>query len=106
MANRHLLRWRAPGRRDQERRDFAWLMVEVEKLRLREGLTQSALAKKIGKPKWDGKHSPTFLNRLCHALSSLKSRKVYLIDRDISFNSSYRCRSKRSSEQVKQLAHR
>ena len=40
--------WRAPGRRDQERKRFAALMGKVEKIRLLEGLTKRALAAEIG----------------------------------------------------------
>ncbi len=48
MANRHSLFWRKPGRRDAERKSFARLLAEVEKIRQRDGLTQKAMAKEIG----------------------------------------------------------
>lgn len=40
--------WRAPGRRDQERKRFAALMRKVEAIRVREGWTKRTLAAEIG----------------------------------------------------------
>jgi transcriptional regulator with XRE-family HTH domain len=48
MAKAHSYLWRRPGRRDREREEFALLMARVEKIRLRDGLTQKAIAKEIG----------------------------------------------------------
>jgi hypothetical protein len=56
MAKGHSYLWRAPGRRDEERRRFAALMRRVEKIRVREGLTKRALAAEIGASE-DGLHS-------------------------------------------------
>jgi DNA-binding transcriptional regulator YiaG len=47
MANRHSLMWRAPGRRDEARKEFARLMARVEKVRVREGWTKQALAAEL-----------------------------------------------------------
>jgi hypothetical protein len=48
MANRHSLRWRAPGRRDAERERFRRLMKKVEAVRLREGMTKTKLVAELG----------------------------------------------------------
>jgi ribosome-binding protein aMBF1 (putative translation factor) len=40
--------WRAPGRREEERKRFAALMRKVEAIRVREGLSKTALAEKNG----------------------------------------------------------
>jgi ribosome-binding protein aMBF1 (putative translation factor) len=47
MANRHSLRWRKPGRRDEERKRFAALMRRVEAFRLRSGMSKTALAAEL-----------------------------------------------------------
>jgi DNA-binding transcriptional regulator YiaG len=39
--------WRRPGRRDEERRKFTALMRKVEKIRLRDGITKTAMATAI-----------------------------------------------------------
>jgi ribosome-binding protein aMBF1 (putative translation factor) len=48
MAKGHTYFWRRPGRRDEERKQFAVLMRKVEGIRVREGLSKSALAAEIG----------------------------------------------------------
>lgn len=48
MAKGHTYFWRAPGRRDEERKRFASLMRKVEAIRVREGLTKRALASEVG----------------------------------------------------------
>jgi DNA-binding transcriptional regulator YiaG len=40
--------WRRPGCRDEERRQFTALMRQVEKIRLRDGITKTAMATAIG----------------------------------------------------------
>jgi hypothetical protein len=40
--------WRKPGRRDKEREAFTRLMREVEKIRLRDDVTKTAVATAIG----------------------------------------------------------
>ena len=47
MANRHSMRWRKPGRREEERKRFAALMRRVEQIRIREGLSKTELADKL-----------------------------------------------------------
>ena len=42
------MRWRRPGRRDEERKRFAALMREVEAIRVRDGLTKTELAAELG----------------------------------------------------------
>jgi DNA-binding transcriptional regulator YiaG len=44
MPKGHTYFWRKPGRRDEERRKFAALMRNVEALRLRLGISKTALA--------------------------------------------------------------
>ena len=44
MANRHSLLWRKPGRRDTERKRFARLVAQVERIRLRHGMSKTTLA--------------------------------------------------------------
>jgi len=44
MAKGHTYFWRKPGRRDEERKNFAALMRKVEALRLRLGISKTALA--------------------------------------------------------------
>jgi DNA-binding transcriptional regulator YiaG len=39
--------WRRPGRRDEERQSFARLMREVERIRLRDGMSKTALAAEL-----------------------------------------------------------
>lgn len=48
MAKGHTYFWRRPGRRDAERKKFSVLMSEVERIRLRDGLTKTAMAIAIG----------------------------------------------------------
>jgi DNA-binding transcriptional regulator YiaG len=48
--------WRAPGRRDEERKRFAASMRKVEAIRVRGDLTKQALAAEIGTNE-DGLHS-------------------------------------------------
>jgi ribosome-binding protein aMBF1 (putative translation factor) len=40
--------WRRPRRRDEERKRFTRLMQEVERIRLREGMTKTELARELG----------------------------------------------------------
>jgi ribosome-binding protein aMBF1 (putative translation factor) len=47
MANRHSMRWRKPGRRDEERKQFAALMRRVEAVRIRRGMTKTELAAEL-----------------------------------------------------------
>jgi DNA-binding XRE family transcriptional regulator len=42
------MRWRRPGRRDEERKQFAALMHKVEGVRIRNGMTKTELADKLG----------------------------------------------------------
>jgi ribosome-binding protein aMBF1 (putative translation factor) len=39
--------WRRPGRRDKEREKFSELMRELERVRLREGISKSELARQL-----------------------------------------------------------
>jgi len=48
MAKGHTYFWRKPGRRDEERKQFAALMRKVEAVRLRYGLTKAELAAELG----------------------------------------------------------
>jgi DNA-binding transcriptional regulator YiaG len=48
MATHHALMWRAPGRRDAERKALTRLMAKVERIRLRDGVTKTAVATAIG----------------------------------------------------------
>jgi DNA-binding transcriptional regulator YiaG len=48
MANRHSLLWRAPGRRSAERDKFRRLMKKVEATRVRDGMSKTELAAKLG----------------------------------------------------------
>ena len=48
MAKGHTYFWRKPGRRDEERKKFAALMRKVEAVRVREGMTKTELADKLG----------------------------------------------------------
>jgi DNA-binding transcriptional regulator YiaG len=48
MADRPSMRWRRPGRRDEERKQFAALMRKVEAVRIRYGMTKTELAAKLG----------------------------------------------------------
>jgi ribosome-binding protein aMBF1 (putative translation factor) len=48
MANRHSLLWRAPGRRSAERDKFRRLMRKVEATRVRDGMSKTELAAKLG----------------------------------------------------------
>jgi DNA-binding transcriptional regulator YiaG len=43
--------WRRPGRRNKEREAFARLMREVERVRLRDGLSKAAVARELGTSK-------------------------------------------------------
>ena len=47
MAKGHTYFWRKPGRRDEERKRFAALMRKVEAIRLRDGITKTALAAEL-----------------------------------------------------------
>jgi hypothetical protein len=40
--------WRKPARRDAERKNVARLMAQLEKIRLRDGITKTAMATAIG----------------------------------------------------------
>lgn len=40
--------WRRPGRRDEERKRFTRLVQELERIRLREGMTKTELARQLG----------------------------------------------------------
>jgi DNA-binding transcriptional regulator YiaG len=40
--------WRAPGRRDAERKALTRLMAKLEKIRRRDGITKTAMASAIG----------------------------------------------------------
>jgi DNA-binding transcriptional regulator YiaG len=42
------MRWRAPGRRNEERRKFLQLMKKVEAIRLRHGMSKTELAAELG----------------------------------------------------------
>jgi DNA-binding transcriptional regulator YiaG len=48
MADRHSMRWRRPGRRDEERKQFAALMRKVEAVRIRFEMTKTELAAELG----------------------------------------------------------
>jgi ribosome-binding protein aMBF1 (putative translation factor) len=48
MAKGHSYLWRKPGRRDQERKQFAALMRKVEAVRIRYGMTKTELAAELG----------------------------------------------------------
>jgi DNA-binding transcriptional regulator YiaG len=48
VATRHSLIWRTPGRRDAERKALTRLMAKVERIRLRDGVTKTAVATAIG----------------------------------------------------------
>jgi DNA-binding transcriptional regulator YiaG len=47
MAKGHSYLWRRPGRRDEERKQFAALMREVEARRLKFGLSKTEPAAKL-----------------------------------------------------------
>jgi DNA-binding transcriptional regulator YiaG len=47
MAKGHIYFWRKPGRRDEERKKFAALMRKIEALRLRLGISKTALAAEL-----------------------------------------------------------
>jgi hypothetical protein len=47
MAKGHTYFWRKPGRRDGERGKFAALMRKVEAVRLRSGMSKTALAAEL-----------------------------------------------------------
>jgi DNA-binding transcriptional regulator YiaG len=47
MAKGHTYFWRKPGRRDEERKKFSALMRKVEAVRLRYGMSNSALAAEL-----------------------------------------------------------
>lgn len=51
MAKGHTYLWQKPGRRDEERDQFSRLIAKVERIRVRDGLTQRAVAKEIGTTK-------------------------------------------------------
>jgi hypothetical protein len=48
MAEGHTYFWRKPGRRDEERKKFSALMRKVEAVRLRYGMSRTALAAELG----------------------------------------------------------
>jgi hypothetical protein len=48
MASPHSLMWRKPDRRDAERKSFSRLMAQLERIRLRGGLTKTTTATAIG----------------------------------------------------------
>ena len=48
MAKGHSYLWRRPGRRDEERKQFAALMRKVEAVRIRYGMTRTELAAELG----------------------------------------------------------
>ena len=48
MAKGHTYFWRRPGRRDEERKQFAVLMRKVEAVRIRYGMTKTELAAELG----------------------------------------------------------
>jgi len=48
MAKGHSYHWRKPGRRDEERKRFARSMAQVEKIRLRHGMSKTELAAELG----------------------------------------------------------
>jgi ribosome-binding protein aMBF1 (putative translation factor) len=48
MADRHSMRWRRPGRRDEVRKQFAALMRKVEAIRVRDGMSKTELAAELG----------------------------------------------------------
>jgi hypothetical protein len=47
MAKGHTYFWRKPGKRDEERGKFAALMRQVEAIRLRDGMSKTALASEL-----------------------------------------------------------
>jgi hypothetical protein len=47
MAKGHTYFWRKPGRRDEERKRFSALMRKVEAVRLRFGMSKTALAAEL-----------------------------------------------------------
>jgi len=47
MAKGQTYFWRKPGRRDEERGKFAALMRKVEAIRLRDGMSKTALAAEL-----------------------------------------------------------
>ena len=47
MAKGHTYCWRKPGRRDEERKKFHRLMHKVEAIRLRYGISKTALAAEL-----------------------------------------------------------
>ena len=47
MAKGHTYFWRKPGRRDEERKNFAALTRKVEALQLRQGISKTALAAEL-----------------------------------------------------------
>lgn len=51
MAKGHTYFWRKPGRRDKEREAFSRLMRDVERVRLRDGLSKAAVARELGTSK-------------------------------------------------------
>lgn len=48
MAKGHTYFWRRPGRRDEERKQFAALMRKVEAVRISCGMTKTELAAELG----------------------------------------------------------
>jgi ribosome-binding protein aMBF1 (putative translation factor) len=48
MAKGHSYLWRRPGRRDEERKQFAALMPRVEAVRIRRGMSKTELAAELG----------------------------------------------------------
>jgi ribosome-binding protein aMBF1 (putative translation factor) len=48
MAKGHSYLWRRPGRRDEERKQFAALMLRVEAVRIRRGMSKTELAAELG----------------------------------------------------------
>ena len=51
MAKGHSYLWRRPGRRDEERKQFAALMLRVEAVRIRRGMSKTELATELGTTK-------------------------------------------------------
>ena len=47
MAKGHTYFWRKPGRRDEEREQFAALMRKVEAVRIRYGMTRTELGANV-----------------------------------------------------------
>jgi transcriptional regulator with XRE-family HTH domain len=43
--------WRRPGRQDEERAKFARLMLELERVRIREGFSKAELARRLNTSK-------------------------------------------------------